>query len=82
MELAEPSIRTAFVKCIEQGANKIICHPYFLSLGRHVQDDIPTLVNDASKACGGINYVITEPIGLHDELLNLIEISINKKLDI
>ena len=49
MELAEPSIRTAFMKCVEKGATTIICHPYFLSKGRHVSEDIPELVAQAAK---------------------------------
>jgi hypothetical protein len=44
MELSEPSIATAFRRCVDQGANKIICHPFFLSRGRHVQQDIPGLL--------------------------------------
>ncbi|XP_027359112.1 uncharacterized protein LOC113867821 isoform X2 [Abrus precatorius] len=35
MELAEPSIRDAFQSCVQQGANRIIVSPFFLSPGRH-----------------------------------------------
>ena len=34
-ELAEPSIKEAFGKCVQQGASRIIVSPYFLSPGRH-----------------------------------------------
>jgi sirohydrochlorin ferrochelatase len=34
-ELAEPTIKEAFGKCVEQGASRIIVSPYFLSPGRH-----------------------------------------------
>jgi len=34
-ELAEPSIRDAFQSCVQQGANRIIVSPFFLSPGRH-----------------------------------------------
>ncbi|KAJ1395033.1 hypothetical protein B484DRAFT_314431, partial [Ochromonadaceae sp. CCMP2298] len=47
MELAEPSIATAYQRCVEQGASHIVCHPYFLSRGRHVQEDIPALMLQA-----------------------------------
>ena len=49
MEMAEPSIKTAFMKCVQRGATKIICHPYFLSRGRHVMEDIPELVAQAAE---------------------------------
>ena len=35
MELAEPSIGTAFDRCIERGARLVVIHPYFLLPGRH-----------------------------------------------
>ena len=34
-ELAEPTIKEAFGKCVQQGASRIIVSPYFLSPGRH-----------------------------------------------
>jgi sirohydrochlorin ferrochelatase len=35
MELAEPTIATAFARCVEQGAELVIVFPYFLAPGRH-----------------------------------------------
>lgn len=72
MELAEPSISTAFRRCVEQGATSIICHPYFLSKGRHVVKDIPFLVNEAAKDFPFIKYSITEPLG--SEMNGIIEL--------
>lgn len=34
-ELAEPSIGDAFQSCVQQGANRVIVSPFFLSPGRH-----------------------------------------------
>ena len=81
MELAEPSIYTAFKKCVEQGANYIICHPFFLSKGKHVQEDIPLLMKEASSMNNNINYKITDPLGVQDKILELIDIAINKSTD-
>ncbi|CAO2038616.1 unnamed protein product, partial [Urochloa humidicola] len=33
MELAEPTIKDAFGKCVQQGASRVIFCPYFLSPG-------------------------------------------------
>lgn len=74
MEMAEPSIADAFTKCVEQGATRIICHPYFLSIGRHVQEDIPHLVKEIADKYPDISYTITPPLGLqHDALLPIME---------
>ena len=81
MELAEPSISTAFKKCVEQGANYIICHPFFLSKGKHVQEDIPSLMKEASSVNNNINYKITDPLGVQDKILELIDTAINETTD-
>ena len=41
MELAEPSIATAFGRCVRRGARRVVIHPYFLLPGRHWSQDIP-----------------------------------------
>jgi sirohydrochlorin ferrochelatase len=73
MELSEPSISTAFRKCVDQGARRIVCHPYFLSRGRHVQEDIPSLLKAAAEEYPDlqIDYSITEPLGAYDKILEL-----------
>ena len=80
MELAEPSISAAFSKCVEQGATRIICHPYFLSRGRHVNEDIPELVTKAAQENPSVTYVITDPLGVEDGILDLIDQSVKKTL--
>src|SRR5690606_11194870 len=35
MELAEPSIATAFDRCVQRGAKRVVVAPYFLAPGRH-----------------------------------------------
>ena len=69
MELAEPSIGTAFGRCIERGAKRIIVFPYFLGPGRHWDKDIPRLAAEASFHCGGIPYLVTAPLGM-DRLMH------------
>lgn len=78
MEIAEPSISVAFKKCVDQGANFVICHPFFLSKGRHVQEDIPTLMKEASSLNNNTKYKITEPLGVQDKILELIDTAINE----
>jgi sirohydrochlorin ferrochelatase len=65
MELAEPSIATAFGHCVAQGAKTVVVFPYFLSPGRHWHDDIPRLAGDAAQTHPGIRYLVTAPFGLH-----------------
>lgn len=65
MELAEPSIATAFGRCVERGARTVVVFPYFLLPGRHWHDDIPHLAGAAARQHPGIRYLVTAPFGLH-----------------
>ncbi|GFH61430.1 hypothetical protein CTEN210_17906 [Chaetoceros tenuissimus] len=47
MEIAEPSIKQQIEAFYQEGVTKIVCHPYFLSPGRHVLEDIPELIEEA-----------------------------------
>jgi sirohydrochlorin ferrochelatase len=73
MELAEPSVATAFGRCVERGAMRIVVLPYFLGPGRHWDEDIPRLAAEASAQCGGVSYLVTAPLGLDDLMLQLIK---------
>ncbi|TVU21467.1 hypothetical protein EJB05_31103 [Eragrostis curvula] len=71
MELAEPTIKDAFGKCVEQGASRVIVSPYFLSPGRHWKQDIPALAADASKEHSNIPYIVSAPLGLHELMVDI-----------
>ena len=80
MEMASPSIADAYRRCVEQGAAHIICHPFFLSPGRHVQEDIPALMREASLQFPDVTYSITEPLGIQNGIVELISQSIDRCL--
>ena len=65
MELAEPSIATAFRRCVDRGATTVVVFPYFLLPGRHWYEDIPRLAAAAASQHPGIRYLVTAPFGLH-----------------
>ena len=73
MELAEPSIATAFARCVQQGAASIVVSPYFLSPGRHWHSDIPRLASEAARAHEGISYLVGAPIGLHPMMVQVVQ---------
>jgi sirohydrochlorin ferrochelatase len=65
MELAEPTIATAFDRCVQRGAQTVVIFPYFLLPGRHWHEDIPRLSAEAAAAHPGIRYLVTAPLALH-----------------
>lgn len=71
MELAEPTIAQAFTRCVERGARTIIVQLYFLSPGRHSMNDIPKLAAEAAAQHPGVDYVVSEALGLDRRLAEL-----------
>ena len=73
MELAEPSIATAFDRCVERGARTVVVFPYFLLPGRHWSDDIPRLAAAAAKKHTGVRYLVTAPFAMHPLMAQVIQ---------
>ncbi|DBA73498.1 hypothetical protein WJX77_008403 [Trebouxia sp. C0004] len=76
MEIAEPTIADAVRKCASAGATTIVVAPYFLSRGRHIQEDIPALVAAAQEQHPGVKCIVAEPIGLDPLMAQLIEMRV------
>lgn len=72
MEIAEPSIATAFDRCVQRGATRVVVCPFFLGPGKHWTSDIPRLAADAARAHPGTQYHVTMPLGIDDLMLELI----------
>lgn|GEM_PF-221989 len=65
MELAEPSIQTAFDRCVARGAKMVVVSPYFLLPGRHWDQDIPGLTAEAAERHPDVPFLVAAPLGLH-----------------
>ena len=73
MELAEPSIGTAFDRCVAAGATTVVVAPYFLWPGNHWSVDIPALAERAAVRHPGIHYLVAAPLGPHPSLLDIVQ---------
>jgi len=72
MELAEPTIAEAFDACAAEGASHIVIHPYFLAPGKHSTQDIPRMAAEAAGRHKGVSYYVTEPLGVHENIVEVI----------
>lgn len=72
MEIAEPSIASAYARCVERGATQVIVTPFFLGPGKHWTADIPSLTAAAAKNHPGTTYHVTMPLGIDDLILDLL----------
>ena len=81
MELATPSVADAFATLVEHGARRIVIHPYFLAPGQHSTLDIPRLAAEAADQHPGVPYTVTEPLGLHLKLGEVVLARIEQALE-
>jgi sirohydrochlorin ferrochelatase len=72
MEIAEPTVAQGIDACVDVGAREIVVHPYFLGPGYHTRESIPQLVEAAARRHPDLRVRISEPLGLHSKLLDVI----------
>jgi sirohydrochlorin ferrochelatase len=72
LELAEPSIVEAGVRCVEQRAERVILVPYFLSAGVHVRRDLAEARAKLAERFAAVDFRLAEPLGRHPLLLDVV----------
>lgn len=72
LQFGEPDISEAIRDCVLKGAKKIIIHPYFLSRGMHVTKDIPEIIKEAERIYPDVEFLYTEPLGIHEKLIHVV----------
>src|SRR3954471_9633741 len=73
MELAEPSIATAYGRCVARGATRVVVCPFFLGPGKHWTQDIPGLTAAAAAQYPETKYHVAPTLGIDDLILDLLE---------
>jgi len=73
MEIAEPSIATAYTNCVKRGAGRIVVCPFFLGPGKHWTQDIPRLTADAAVNFPQTQFHVAQTLGIDDLILDLVE---------
>ena len=69
LELGEPSLPGAVRRLVARGADRIVVIPYFLTLGRHVEQDLPRIVKEISREHASLRIEVTPPLDGHPALL-------------
>jgi sirohydrochlorin ferrochelatase len=69
LEGGTPSLADAVDALVKKGANEVIVVPYFLTLGLHLQRDLPRLIESARGAHPGLEIVVREPLDGHPAMV-------------
>ena len=72
LELGQPGLSGATAKLAAQGIDEIVVIPYFLTLGLHLERDLPKLVAEASSAYPNLKITVTPPLDGHPGLVPIL----------
>lgn len=72
LELGYPDLAGAIAKLVERGASRIVVVPYFLTLGLHLERDLPELVRDAACRFDSVAIETTLPLDGHPALAGIL----------
>ena len=72
LELGTPDLEGAVVRLAGRGIGRIIVIPYFLTLGTHLERDLPAIMDRISQVHAGLELIATPPLDGHPALLEIL----------
>lgn len=69
LELGSPDLEGAVHRLMAEGVLEIRVVPYFLTLGTHLERDLPRMVRDISNRHNHIQIEVTRPLDGHPGLI-------------
>jgi len=72
LELGEPNLEGAVAKLAAMDVTLVIVVPYFLTLGIHLERDLPALVQAISTKFNNLKIVVTPPLDGHPGLVGIL----------
>ena len=72
LELGQPDLRTAVARLAARGVRRIVVIPYFLTLGTHLERDLPQLVARAGREFPDLELSVTPPLDGHPALVEIL----------
>jgi sirohydrochlorin ferrochelatase len=72
LELGEPDLAGAVERLARLGVQRIVILPYFLTLGTHLERDLPRLIRDISINHRDLEISSTPPLDGHPGLVQIL----------
>lgn len=63
LELMQPSLPDAIAELAARGVDSVVVVPVFISVGSHIREDLPRLVDEALVRTPGLAVSVAEPLG-------------------
>jgi len=72
LELGRPDLANAVAQLAGDGFRRIVIIPYFLTLGMHLERDLPAIVSRISDLHKDVELVTTAPLDGHPALVEVL----------
>ena len=72
LDCAHPTLAEAVQTIAGRGASEIVVIPYFLTLGIHLQRDLPALIRSLEQQTPGLTVRVTPPLDGHPALSGIL----------
>ena len=69
LEGGRPDLRGAVETLSARGVKSVVVIPYFLTLGLHLQRDLPRLISEIESAHPGLSIGVTPPLDGHPAMI-------------
>jgi sirohydrochlorin ferrochelatase len=67
-----PDLAGAIQDLAGRGASHVVVIPYFLTLGLHLERDLPALIGEARRTHPGLSIEVTAPLDGHPALVDAV----------
>jgi sirohydrochlorin ferrochelatase len=72
LEGGRPDLAAAVAALAAQGLSRVVVIPYFLTLGLHLQRDLPRLIEAVRRLHPGLEIEVTPPLDAHPALIEAV----------
>jgi sirohydrochlorin ferrochelatase len=72
LDCAPPTMADAVSRLTEKSVRHVIVLPYFLTLGVHLQRDLPRIIDQLRPIYKGVEFTVAEPLDGHPALLEIL----------
>ena len=72
LDCTEPTLSQSVQHLVDLGAARILVIPYFLTLGTHLQRDLPILVDAVAREHAGLRIAVAQPLDGHPALVQIL----------
>jgi sirohydrochlorin ferrochelatase len=72
LDPVHPTLDEAVARLVEQGVTRVLIVPYFLTLGLHLQRDLPAIVERIANRYPAVEIRVTPPLDGHAALVRIL----------